>query len=168
MSAPWERVEQIFHAALDLPNEKRDDFLEEACAGDAALAAEIKSMLRAHTTAAELLEQPALELHAEIFAEEEGALRSGRPLGVYQSGARHGRGGVRRRDPGSLDLLTGERKTDPVGKAGRRPGDGGKENPRRASERIAHALQRTPLAPHRPNEKAQDRRLSLGAAQRAG
>lgn len=94
MSAHWERVEQVFHAALDLPNEKQDAFLHEACVGDAALATEIKGMLRAHATVTEFLEQPALELHAEILAAEEGALRSGSSLGVYQIVALLGSGGM--------------------------------------------------------------------------
>ncbi|MGH8162792.1 MAG: protein kinase domain-containing protein, partial [Rhodanobacteraceae bacterium] len=94
MSGHWERVEQVFHAALDLPNEERDGFLREACAGDFALAEEVKNMLRSHTSAAEFLEQPALELHAEFLAAEEGTLRSGSSLGSYQIVRLLGSGGM--------------------------------------------------------------------------
>jgi serine/threonine-protein kinase len=50
MSTPhtWAQVQSIFHEALSRPAEARDLFLAEACLGDAALEAEVRSLLAAH------------------------------------------------------------------------------------------------------------------------
>lgn len=48
-SARWHHVEEIFAAALDLPAERRDAFLTEACEGDEDLRREIESLLGHHT-----------------------------------------------------------------------------------------------------------------------
>ena len=42
------RLEALFVAALDLPNDTRDDFIACECGGDAALAAELRALLAAH------------------------------------------------------------------------------------------------------------------------
>ena len=41
----WKRIEIILDRALDLPEEQREGYLDEACAGDAALRAEIAELL---------------------------------------------------------------------------------------------------------------------------
>jgi eukaryotic-like serine/threonine-protein kinase len=41
----WERVKEILHDAMQLAPEQRGEFLEEACASDAALRAEVESLL---------------------------------------------------------------------------------------------------------------------------
>ena len=43
----WQRVEQLYHAALGHDAAERPDFLREACAGDAALLREVESLLAA-------------------------------------------------------------------------------------------------------------------------
>jgi serine/threonine-protein kinase len=45
LSARWDRVGEVFEAALDLPTAERETFLDEACAGDPALRAEVESLL---------------------------------------------------------------------------------------------------------------------------
>ncbi len=45
----WQRIEEIFHQAVDLPPEERPGFLAEVCAGDASLRQEVESLL-AHET----------------------------------------------------------------------------------------------------------------------
>jgi len=47
-SHTWARLEEVFFAALDLPPGERAAFLDEACAGDPALRAEVAAMLAAH------------------------------------------------------------------------------------------------------------------------
>jgi eukaryotic-like serine/threonine-protein kinase len=54
--APWERIKEIFGAALERDPSQRDAFLDEACAGDAALRSEINSLLAAHAKADHLSE----------------------------------------------------------------------------------------------------------------
>ncbi len=41
----WERVEEPFHEAADLPPNQRVSFLERVCGGDDALRHEIESLL---------------------------------------------------------------------------------------------------------------------------
>ena len=41
----WHRVTEIFHAALEQPEERRKDFLLEACGGDASMLEEVRRML---------------------------------------------------------------------------------------------------------------------------
>ena len=47
----WEAIEKVLDGALDLPPERRTEFLAEACAGDEALRAEVESLLEAHEAA---------------------------------------------------------------------------------------------------------------------
>ena len=41
----WQRIEDLFHRAADLPPAERETFLTTACAGDAQLRAEVESLL---------------------------------------------------------------------------------------------------------------------------
>ena len=47
-SPSWERIEPLFHGALELPPEHRAAFLDDACAGDRRLRAEVESLLQSH------------------------------------------------------------------------------------------------------------------------
>ena len=44
----WERIEDVFERASELPEEARPRFLEVACAGDVALREEVEALLRAN------------------------------------------------------------------------------------------------------------------------
>jgi tetratricopeptide (TPR) repeat protein len=46
----WKRVEEVFHAALDAPPEQREAVLARLCGSNAALAAEVRALIRAHET----------------------------------------------------------------------------------------------------------------------
>jgi len=41
----WDRVEEVYHAALERGGHDRDAFLEETCAGNTALLREVRSLL---------------------------------------------------------------------------------------------------------------------------
>ena len=43
----WQRLRRLFEAARELEPEAREALLDEACAGDAELRAEVESLLRA-------------------------------------------------------------------------------------------------------------------------
>jgi len=60
----WERVKQIFQAALDREPQRRDAFLREVCSDDAALQAEVESLLDAHQRAGSFAEGPAVRAWA--------------------------------------------------------------------------------------------------------
>jgi len=50
-SARWQRIQEAFEQALALPEAERAAFLDRAAAGDAALLAELRSLLEAHAQA---------------------------------------------------------------------------------------------------------------------
>ena len=56
MTERWQRVTQLFDEALQRAPEQRERFLAEACAGDDALRAEVRSLLSHHEEAAGFLE----------------------------------------------------------------------------------------------------------------
>jgi eukaryotic-like serine/threonine-protein kinase len=47
-SARWTRINELFHAAVATPAAERAAFLSAQCGGDAALRAEVESLLAAH------------------------------------------------------------------------------------------------------------------------
>jgi Tol biopolymer transport system component/predicted Ser/Thr protein kinase len=47
----WQRVDELFHAALDRPASERRAFLEAACGGDASLYSEVQSLVQADSSA---------------------------------------------------------------------------------------------------------------------
>jgi predicted ATPase len=51
----FQRVREIYHAALDRPSDERSSFLEQACSGDAALQREVRSLLNADAEAGTFL-----------------------------------------------------------------------------------------------------------------
>jgi serine/threonine protein kinase/tetratricopeptide (TPR) repeat protein len=56
----WQTVSHIFEAALDVPANERDNFVREACAGDAELESEVHHLIVADGKAGSFLEHPAL------------------------------------------------------------------------------------------------------------
>jgi eukaryotic-like serine/threonine-protein kinase len=58
----WKQVEDLLQSALGLPAEQREEFLQQACAGDAALKREVQSLLDSHEKAGSFLQQPAIEV----------------------------------------------------------------------------------------------------------
>lgn len=55
----WERVKQVFEAALERPAPERDAFIAGECAGDAQLRGEVESLLKEYDRLGSFLEQPA-------------------------------------------------------------------------------------------------------------
>ena len=52
----WQRIQEIFHGALDLPVHARGEYLDRECAGDAELRREVEEMIAADASDAALLE----------------------------------------------------------------------------------------------------------------
>jgi hypothetical protein len=52
----WRLLTECFHAALSLPRGLRDEFVEQVCANDPELRAELESLLQASEAAFSFLE----------------------------------------------------------------------------------------------------------------
>src|SRR5208282_841156 len=68
-SERWQEVERIYHAAMQCEEGERSAFLEQACAGDLALRAEVESLLQYAQSPAKFLDTPAMEVVAHRLAE---------------------------------------------------------------------------------------------------
>jgi eukaryotic-like serine/threonine-protein kinase len=93
----WPDVERVLDAALDLAPERRAAYVANACAGDAALRADVERMLRSCDAAPEFLEGPAQGFAAPLLASAERAVdaaTAGTRVGPYRLVALAGRGGM--------------------------------------------------------------------------
>jgi eukaryotic-like serine/threonine-protein kinase len=77
-----DRVEELYHSALEHDTEERDAFLRWACGDDLRLEQEVWSLLAAHQEAESFLERPALEVVARVLAlsEDQGSREESRSL----------------------------------------------------------------------------------------
>jgi len=66
----WRRIEELYHAASQLPEHKRAAFLDHACAGDDLLRSEVQSLLSQDEKARQFMESPAAEIAAQTIARE--------------------------------------------------------------------------------------------------
>jgi TolB-like protein len=89
----WRRIKDVFHLALGRAPEERAPFLDDACAGDDELRAEVERLLAAHASAGNFLETspvPGL-VHPTVQA---AAALTGRALDHYAVGRLIGAGGM--------------------------------------------------------------------------
>jgi eukaryotic-like serine/threonine-protein kinase len=94
MADRWEQIEKICHAALDLEEAQRADFLKAACAGNEELRREVESLLQFDSRGDRFIEQPALEVAAQMIAQEKPKSLLGQQLGSYQILSLLGTGGM--------------------------------------------------------------------------
>jgi serine/threonine-protein kinase len=67
----WQRVERLYHSALERQPGDRAVFLEHACEHDEELRAEVESLLACREKATDFIESPALEEVAQLLTKEE-------------------------------------------------------------------------------------------------
>src|SRR5262245_10204290 len=85
----WRRIADVFYTALARESTERHAFLDQACAGDAALRLEIDAMLAAQSHAGDFGERP-VGLSTLVLRE----LNAGALLGPYRIEAMLGAGGM--------------------------------------------------------------------------
>ena len=91
----WQKIEQLYHAALDREASQRSAYLHEVCAGDDALRREVESLLAQESRAEQLLERPALEVAAKALAEHQSqSSLVGQQLSSYKIVSMLGAGGM--------------------------------------------------------------------------
>ena len=89
----WKQVKTIFQDVLETAPGQRSALLDEKCAGDAELLAEIASMLRYEDDAEEIFAAPVFNVAFQLLAEEE-TLPLGARLDNYRIVREIGRGGM--------------------------------------------------------------------------
>ncbi len=90
----WERVKDVFSSALERDRAARQPFLDQACAGDPELRAEVQSLLDAHEHTGDFIEVPAAQQTLGLEADPQPASWIGRRVGSYRIVAEIGRGGM--------------------------------------------------------------------------
>jgi serine/threonine protein kinase len=62
MNKDWEKIDQLFHQALECPNEEREEFLARAAQSDPALGSELQALLDAHEKNRSFMESPVMRV----------------------------------------------------------------------------------------------------------
>ncbi|MBI2836844.1 MAG: protein kinase [Acidobacteria bacterium] len=93
-SEGWRRVNEIFHAASEIDPGRRQEFLSEACAGDAKLMDEVQSLLDSGDAAPGFIEEPAAVLVARSMPFGENTWTAPQRIGPYQIVDLIGHGGM--------------------------------------------------------------------------
>jgi eukaryotic-like serine/threonine-protein kinase len=89
------RIEEIFHAALEVQPDDRRSFLDDKCGSDERLRKEVESLLEFDEASGQLLDQTPGAIAAEMFAnEEEPKDRIGSTIGRYRIASLLGTGGM--------------------------------------------------------------------------
>jgi len=84
-SEQWKQLDSLLHEALQRPPDERDAFLREACAGNARLEREARSLLILEHKAGRFLEKPAVELAAQVVVDDQSA--EAREIGRFSTGS---------------------------------------------------------------------------------
>jgi eukaryotic-like serine/threonine-protein kinase len=88
------KVEEIYHAVLELPPERRQTFLRESCADDAALRRELDSLLSFENTFDSRLDNPPKSLAEEVFSLPNSSEIIGSQINQYKILSLLGAGGM--------------------------------------------------------------------------
>ena len=89
----WEKLERLFHQALECEPRERSRMLGEACSGDEDLRREVESLLAEHERGGSLLKTPASDLAAD-WAQSHHQIKAEEMLGHFRILAPLGRGGM--------------------------------------------------------------------------
>jgi eukaryotic-like serine/threonine-protein kinase len=90
-SARWERIQTLFHDAVDLPAEERRPFLHLACAGDDALIEDVLAFIDEDSNGAAILDRGLAHAAGRLVGNDEAALKE---IGPYRIVRVVGEGGM--------------------------------------------------------------------------
>src|SRR5215510_5593916 len=82
--ARWGQGKQVFHAALDEPPQKRHAYLQEVCAGDQGLLAEVERLLANDCLAGDFMEESAAGEAVQAIIQEHSRAAEGRHIVPYR------------------------------------------------------------------------------------
>ena len=91
----WQRVKEVFLAALEVEKDRREAFLNDACKNNTALRKEVESLLNSHEEAEQFIEYPAFRIQYAIDDKIGSAtLQQQQRVGSYRILCEIGRGGM--------------------------------------------------------------------------
>lgn len=93
-AARWDQVQEVFHAAADLPATEREAYLDRACAGDASLAEEVRSLLAADAQGRTPLDQDLADVAHQVLEGRLPVGLRGTRFGAYRIKDVLGEGGM--------------------------------------------------------------------------
>ena len=88
----WQQIKAVLEEALERDPLERESYLDEVCAGDSALRAEVEALIESHTRSGDFIESPAYEVLAGSLAQTE--LVPGTGIGPHEIIRRLGAGGM--------------------------------------------------------------------------
>jgi eukaryotic-like serine/threonine-protein kinase len=89
-----ERVEDLFHAALELAPADRSDYLSSVCSDDKDLCDEVESLLAAYEEGNGFIETSAFDLGMKLMSSSSSVSLVGQEIGAYTILRRLGKGGM--------------------------------------------------------------------------
>lgn len=90
----WEKVERIFHTALNLSVEERTPYLQSECSGDDRLRSEVLTLLDSFEQDSGFLDEPVFELGLGAIGKKSQKNLAGLTIGFYQLEEKIGAGGM--------------------------------------------------------------------------
>lgn len=90
----WQKIKQVFQAALEVDGGSRAAFIHQACGDDPDLRKEVEDLVFAHEQTLNIVDESVFKIAAELIEEGEGESMIGRPLGPYKITGEIGRGGM--------------------------------------------------------------------------
>src|SRR5262245_30934172 len=90
----WEKIDRLFHAALEVEPDNRKAYLDQACAGDDALRQEVESLISSHVADSSFFETPAADVAAELLGIDAVAFKPGQQIANYKILHHIGSGGM--------------------------------------------------------------------------
>jgi eukaryotic-like serine/threonine-protein kinase len=89
----WQKVNEIFHSALQQTADQRSCFLSQACADDPELLAEVQSLLFSYEESSSFIQGSAFDHAVDVFAQSD-TPQPGQRIGCYKIVREIGRGGM--------------------------------------------------------------------------
>ena len=92
----WKAVEELFHRALDIPEDERSAFIQANCNGDVDMASEVKSLIESDSAASNgsIAAAAVKKALVTFHSAENAATAPGRKVGQYMLLREIGRGGM--------------------------------------------------------------------------
>lgn len=89
----YQRLKEVFHAALDYPPASREAYLDKVCAGDTDLREQVEALIESDRTGAGFIETSPIAAMSHLLASKDEDLTGSR-IGPYELLSQIGRGGM--------------------------------------------------------------------------